>query len=176
VNPRKSRSIYALNSGGHNSSDAPEPPELNLEMDYSMEFDLPSRTSMPSTASSQDYDPSSSSDSDNGSLRFGLKNNTMDGKTSGSAHELNAAAVFDALSDEIEAILNNDNESLDSDDEVEDIIEEIDLGESLDALYWLGVFNNMYILLDKILSEVDLNNVKGFILYMEENLFGKAYD
>jgi hypothetical protein len=98
----------------------------------------------------------------------------MDSKTSGSACELDTAAVFNALSDELEAILNNDNESLDSDDEVKDIIEEIDLGESLDTLYWLGVFNHMYILLDKILSKVDLNNVKGFVLYMEENLSGNV--
>lgn len=36
--------------------------------------------------------------------------------------------------------------------------------------------SDIFFSLDKILSDCDLNNIKGFVLYMEENLSGKAYE
>lgn len=135
--PRKSKAtvqtIYASNSSSLGFSDAPEPSDIDAEAVEHMEFDPPSRSSTPSSVSSRDYNPSSSSDSDDDSPRVWLGNddgifpgNAEDGLASGLTRELDEAAIYDALSDELEAMLDQD----DSDSETEEILEEIELGES----------------------------------------------
>lgn len=122
--------VYARNTGDEGPPDLPEHPEIDFEPnDAHFDPDPPSysRSSTPSSASSRDFSPSDSDDED---APLGPED---DG--AGIADwETDEAAFFDALADELEAVL-DDNTWLDRHYAEEEALEDIELGELLFLLH-----------------------------------------